>query len=304
MVTPKSKDTLQGDDVLPSPMEARKIYDTALQNDAFRTKLDVLYTTSPQLLHIEGGDIEERISFAYYYAAQYVCEQATQPHTPCFECPSCYRVAAKSHTDVLIFDGREGSIKVGDMRALKVKAAEVPRFASKRVVIILEAQHFTIESANTLLKVLEEPFSHTRFVFTIPQRERLLPTLLSRGFVLTLPWKNPANAFSDDEARWDSDLALFLRNGKELLAKTGQKGFVTQDVVLRLIVLIQKSLSHAFVERDMGMLAKIWSQLDPHGFYAVDEILCDAQEKLIYQVNPALVLENMMCALYELLPRK
>lgn len=90
-----------------------------------------------------------------------------------------------------------GSIKIDEVRALRPLLGEPPRFGRKRVIVMAEAQALGIEAANSLLKVLEDPCPDTCFVFTAPQRERLLPTLVSRGWVVTLPWPDPAAAPSE-----------------------------------------------------------------------------------------------------------
>ena len=302
-----------------SPEEARKIYDAAcaVECDAFREKISRLRNNPSQLLHIEGGSLEQRISFAHYWAASHIC-QNLKPFSestgqndsknsdlmPCLECPDCYKVAAHMHADACFYDGQGESIKVQNMRDLKVLVGEEPRFAPKRVVSLLEAQSLTIESANTLLKILEEPSAHTLFIFTTPQRERLLPTLISRGFVLTLPWQDPARELNELEKEWESCLVEFFRSGAGLFAKTAQKGVMDAQLLQCIMLIIQKSLSHALSGRELGALSKIWVNLPPHAFAQADDILISAQEALQFQTNTTYIAERMLSELFNLLPRR
>ena len=189
------------------------------------------------------------------------------------------------------------------MRELKLLIGEEPRFAPKRVVALLEAQSLTPESANTLLKVLEEPSAHTLFIFTTAQRERLLPTLISRGFVLTLPWQDPAREMNDIEKEWQINLAEFFRTGTGIFAKTAQKGYMDIHLAQCIMLIIQKSLSHALAKRELGILSKVWKNLDPQAFSYADEILANAQEALQFQANVTYVVEVMLTELFNLLPR-
>lgn len=317
MASPKSE---TASDVILTPEEALRIYADAysVECDSFREKISRLRKNPPQLLHIEGGSAEQRISFAHYWAALHICQslksfsesiglvdnESDSILVPCLECDQCYKVAAHMHADALFYDGQGESIKVKDMRELKTLVGEGPRFAPKRVVALLEAQSLTLESANTLLKVLEEPSVHTLFIFTTAQRERLLPTLVSRGFVLTLPWLDPARDLNDFEKEWEENLTVFFRTGTGIFAKTAQKGFMDGQLAQCIMLVIQKSLSHALAGRDSGTLATIWQKLPSQGFSQADEILTKAQEALQFQTNPSYVVEVMLVELFNLLPRK
>ena len=317
MASPKSE--VLNDEIL-SPEEALKVYTAACsaECDAFREKISRLRKNPPQLLHIEGGSVQQRISFAHYWAALHTCQspksfaesigqnndEINPILIPCLECAECYKVAAHIYADTFFYDGQEESIKVQDMRDLKVLVGEEPRFAPKRVVALIEAQSLTIESANTLLKVLEEPSKHTLFVFTTPQRERLLPTLISRGFVLTLPWQDPAREMNEFEKEWEIILAEFFRTGTGLFSKTAQKGLMDSQLVQCIMLIVQKSLAHSLAGRDLGTLSKVWKNLPPHAFNQADEIMANAQEALQFQTNTTYIVEVMLSELFNLLPRR
>lgn len=139
----------------------------------------------PQVLLLEGGGQEERKLAAFYWAALLNCPERS---APCLACPVCLRLFSRTHRDLLYFDGSLGSIKIDEVRGLRSIIGEAPREAVKRVIILAEAQSLTEAAANAMLKSLEEPCSGTVFVLLAPQRERLLPTLVSRSWVLTLAW--------------------------------------------------------------------------------------------------------------------
>lgn len=177
----------------------------------------------PQALLIEGGSLNERMAAAIFWACLLNCdgangaetfepqpaalpgllpgvaapalsaltEQAAVPGGPCLHCSTCIRLRQATHRDFFILDGRAENIKIAAVREVRSVLGEPPREARQRIVLLAEAQNLGVEAANALLKSLEEPKPHTSFVLTVPQRERLLPTLVSRSWILTLPWPNP-----------------------------------------------------------------------------------------------------------------
>ena len=219
--TPRPKAEIER---LPTPDEAGAAFVPALAEGLKRPRalLAGLRRTPPQLLHLEGGTTRERVALALWWAALLNCER--DGDAPCLACSGCLRVGADMFADLLLLDGRAGSIKIDEVRALRPLLGEPPRFGRKRVIVMAEAQALGIEAANSLLKVLEDPCPDTCFVFTAPQRERLLPTLVSRGWVVTLPWPDPAAASVGGLREWEEALALFLERGAGWFEKTAVKG--------------------------------------------------------------------------------
>ena len=74
-----------------------------------------------------------------------------------------------------------------NVRGLKSVISDPPHNPGFRVVILAGIETTRTEAANALLKALEEPSPSTLFVLLTPQREQILPTLVSRSFYFTLP---------------------------------------------------------------------------------------------------------------------
>ncbi len=75
---------------------------------------------------------------------------------------------------------RAGMIKINSIREIRRETAYRSAAAGKKVFVILDAEKMNDESANALLKTLEEPPSRTMLILTTTQPGQLLPTLLSR----------------------------------------------------------------------------------------------------------------------------
>lgn len=285
---------------LPTPAEAGATFASALGEHLARprARLAALRGQAPQLLHLEGGGTPERVALARWWAALLNCERGEDE--PCLACPACLRIGADMFADLLFLDGRAGSIKIDEVRALRPLLGEPPRFGRKRVIVMAEAQALGIEAANSLLKSLEDPCPDTCFVFTAPQRERLLPTLVSRGWVVTLPWPDPGLPAAGALREWEEALALFLERGTGWFEKTAVKGGLDAAGGQEVLLLGQKALADRLAGRATGRLSAAFRRIPEPLLPAADALFGRCQEALQAQVNPGLVLDVMATQLYGL----
>jgi DNA polymerase-3 subunit delta' len=106
---------------------------------------------------------------------------------PCDHCGPCTRISAGNHPDFLTLAAREKFIAVDDLREMQSTLFFKPIEGKLRFIVIPEAEKLNASSSNALLKALEEPPAHTRFILCARSRARLLPTLLSRCLVVRFP---------------------------------------------------------------------------------------------------------------------
>jgi DNA polymerase-3 subunit gamma/tau len=108
------------------------------------------------------------------------CEQGPTP-TPCGECPSCVALATggPGSVDVIEIDAASHG-GVDDARDLREKAAYGPAQSRFKVYIIDEAHMVTPQGFNALLKIVEEPPEHVKFVFATTEPEKVIGTIRSR----------------------------------------------------------------------------------------------------------------------------
>ena len=288
-----------------SQQEARQAFVPALSPalERIRTTLQSLANNPPQVLVLEGGCAEERLATAKWYAAQLNCPHAT-PAGPCLDCPVCLQTGAGVLQDCTVL-GVQEPVTIEAVREVRVRAAEAPHGGGWRVIVLAEAQFLRVEAANALLKVMEEPRPNLCFLLLAPQRGRLLPTLVSRGWVLTLPWPLPdANDASlpEDLQSWVAALDAFLGTGRGWFEKTSAKNAVDADLARRLILTVQKNLAatlgqHAVPDCRLGIR---FANLPDAGCVYVDDVLAQCQRSLDLPtpVNPALVLDWMAVRLY------
>ena len=98
---------------------------------------------------------------------------------PCNECEICRGIDNGSVMDVVEIDAASNR-GIEDIRALRDESAFSPAQAKYRVYIIDEVHMLTIEAFNALLKTLEEPPEHVKFILATTEVQKLPSTILSR----------------------------------------------------------------------------------------------------------------------------
>lgn len=108
------------------------------------------------------------------------CEQAPVAD-PCGECDSCRDLArnGSGSIDVIEIDAASHG-GVDDARELREKAFFAPVRSRYKVYIIDEAHMVTTQGFNALLKLVEEPPPHLRFIFATTEPDKVIPTIRSR----------------------------------------------------------------------------------------------------------------------------
>lgn len=99
--------------------------------------------------------------------------------SPCGECDPCRAIAEDRHVDVLEMDAASHT-GVDDIRELIDGARYVPASARYKVYIIDEVHMLSKNAFNALLKTLEEPPPHVKFVFATTEIRKVPVTVLSR----------------------------------------------------------------------------------------------------------------------------
>ena len=196
-------------------------------------------------LLVQGSPGIGQFDFANSLAKAWLCEAADDvAKKPCGVCAGCRLVQARSHPDLMVLvpeamreslgwvgdDGAdegntargEGSskrkpskeIRVEEVRRIVVFAQTTASRGRGKVVVIHPSERMNAIAANTLLKTLEEPAGHLRFVLTGSSVDALLPTLRSRCQVVRLELPD-----TDEAANWLSSQGV--EQAAVLLAAAG-----------------------------------------------------------------------------------
>ncbi len=119
-----------------------------------------------------------KTSMARILAKALNCPQV-QEGEPCNSCEVCLSISRGEDLDVIEIDGASNR-GIDDIRAIRDGAGYVPSRGRFKVYIIDEVHMLTIQAFNALLKVLEEPPGHVKFVFATTDPNNLPDTILSR----------------------------------------------------------------------------------------------------------------------------
>jgi DNA polymerase-3 subunit gamma/tau len=119
-----------------------------------------------------------KTSLARILAKSLNCQKGPTPQ-PCLSCPSCIDIAAGKSLDIIEIDGASNR-GIDEIRSLRENVKLSPASGRFKVYIIDEVHMLTKEAFNALLKTLEEPPKHVKFIFATTDPHKVLPTILSR----------------------------------------------------------------------------------------------------------------------------
>ncbi len=108
------------------------------------------------------------------------CLSSDSPTTePCCKCESCTAINLGEDIDVIEIDGASNN-GVEEVRRLRENAIYRPARARFKIYIIDEVHMLSISAFNALLKILEEPPSHVKFIFATTEPNKVIATIQSR----------------------------------------------------------------------------------------------------------------------------
>ena len=217
-----------------------------------------------------------KTSTARILARSLNCEQGPTPD-PCGVCESCVDLSAtgSGSIDVIELDAASHG-GVDDTRDLRERAMFGPAKSRYKVYIIDEAHMISPAGFNALLKLVEEPPEHVRFIFATTEADKVLPTIRSRthnyGFRLVpvkiLQEHLASVCVSEGIPADPAALALIARAGAgsvrdslsvlgQVISGCGPEGVTYQDAVLQLGMTDNALLNEtidALIDRDGAAL--------------------------------------------------
>ena len=119
-----------------------------------------------------------KTSLARIFAKALNCEKGPTV-SPCCECSMCREIATGNALDVLEIDGASNN-GVDQVRDLREQVQFAPSHGTFKIIIIDEVHMLSIAAFNALLKTLEEPPPHVKFIFATTEGDKILPTIISR----------------------------------------------------------------------------------------------------------------------------
>ncbi|BAW59388.1 DNA polymerase III subunit gamma/tau [Helicobacter pylori] len=119
-----------------------------------------------------------KTSSSRIFARALMCEKGPKA-VPCDTCTQCQSTLNNHHIDIIEMDGASNR-GIDDVRNLIEQTRYKPSFGRYKIFIIDEVHMFTTEAFNALLKTLEEPPNHVKFLLATTDALKLPATILSR----------------------------------------------------------------------------------------------------------------------------
>ncbi len=188
----------------------RTVAAAALATGVERTAADRSAMTHAWLF--TGPPGSGRSVLATAFAAALQC-----PDQGCAGCAMCRQVVAGSHPDSRAMRAEGLSYGVDDVRDLVLWAATRPAAGQWRTAVIEDADRFTDQAANALLKSLEEPPPRMVWMLCAPSAEDVLPTIRSRcrHIALGTPTVAAVAAFLQERSGVDASLAAMAARASQ-----------------------------------------------------------------------------------------
>ncbi|QTH64759.1 DNA polymerase III subunit gamma/tau [Psychrosphaera ytuae] len=250
-----------------------------------------------------------KTTIARIFAKSLNCETGISAE-PCGTCSVCLDVDAGRFVDLIEIDAASRT-KVGDTREILDNVQYAPTRGRYKIYLIDEVHMLSRHSFNALLKTLEEPPEHVKFLFATTDPQKLPVTILSRCLqfnlqalsisqitaqlqhILTaeqIPFEQPAIELLAKFARGSMRDGLSLTD--QAIAQSGQN--VTLDVVQQMLGTVDQSWSlqilQAIVSQDSDQLVELFARLQqqqPDFLKILDDLITLTHQVAMCQVVPA-----------------
>ncbi len=185
-----------------------------------QTQLSNLLAQRGHALLLSGPSGLGQYDLALALARAWLCEHPTAQGA-CGTCSSCHAIDVRTHADLCVLmpevlsleldwpldEGAQKEIDDKKRKPSKLIRVEAARDAvvftqttrsrgNTKVILVYPAERMNMESANTLLKTLEEPAGEVRFILATESAHQLLPTIRSRCQTHAMVWPSQSEALS------------------------------------------------------------------------------------------------------------
>ena len=140
-----------------------------------------------------------KTTLARILAKAFNCEQGTSSK-PCLECNTCQEIDTGRYVDLVELDAASNT-QVDNMRDLLENAQYAPSTGKFKIYIIDEVHMLSKSAFNAMLKTLEEPPEHVKFILATTEPNKIPITVLSRCLQFDLKAMTQENIANHGSAR-------------------------------------------------------------------------------------------------------
>jgi len=235
------------------------------------------------------------------------CLAAEQPTTePCCKCDSCIAVNIGEDIDVIEIDGATNN-GVEQVRELRQNAIYRPARARFKIYIIDEVHMLSVPAFNALLKILEEPPSHVKFIFATTEPNKVIATIQSRCQRFDFSNIGPAKIagqlkfiLEQEKIKYEEDLVLPLA---KMANGSMRDGLSLLD---RLISTGVEPLSASLLEQFLGQpnSEKIWNLVEQIGHSEAAGTLAAIEDLISSGISEVQIIDSLIDYMRDLMVAK
>ncbi len=201
---------------------------------------------------------------------------------PCNRCASCLEITSGSSLDILEIDGASNR-GIDEMRSLRENAKFAPSKGAFKIYIIDEVHMLSNEAFNALLKTLEEPPPHVKFIFATTHAHKVPPTILSRCQRFDFRRISTGNILDNLRSIAKEEKLVVDDEALSLIAKYGDGSMRDAQVILDQI----SSFTGGSVGADD--VTKILGIVDDEILFGLSAAICDRDPKDALRIIDELV---------------
>lgn len=172
----------------------------------------------------EGPKGTNKVDAAYYFGAMIFC---SNENPPCLQCENCLKAINHNHYDIFYIEPINEMIKKEQIVALEHEFSYTSLSEGKRVFIINGIDKCNVQSANRLLKFLEEGSQNNYGILITENINNVLPTIRSRSQIVSfkeISKDEVANilinqGFDEDISKIVSSITNDVEEAKEIISK-------------------------------------------------------------------------------------
>ncbi|MFP6092258.1 DNA polymerase III subunit gamma/tau [Helicobacter pylori] len=234
-----------------------------------------------------------KTSSSRIFARALMCETGPKA-VPCDTCTQCQSALNNHHIDIIEMDGASNR-GIDDVRNLIEQTRYKPSFGRYKIFIIDEVHMFTTEAFNALLKTLEEPPSHVKFLLATTDALKLPATILSRTQHFRFK-KIPENSvISHLKTILEKEQVSYESSALEKLAHSGQ-GSLRDTITLleQAINYCDNAITESKVAEMLGAIDRSVLEDFFQSLINQDEVRLQERYAILENYETESVLEEMM----------
>lgn len=208
---------------------------------------------------------------------------------PCGNCSACQEIDAGRFVDLLEVDAATNT-RVDEMRQLLENAVYAPTRGRFKVYVIDEVHMLSTSAFNAMLKTLEEPPEHVKFILATTDPQKIPVTVLSRCLQFNLK-QMPANAISSHLAHiLQAEGIPFEVPALSLLARSAAGSM--RDA----LSLLDQAIAHGAGNVDEQQVRAMLGSVDQDYLFSILEALCEGDAELLMQQASMLAVRSLSFA--------